>query len=154
MAEGYTAAGAAIYIGTAPPTTFTKAGYEAVTWTEIGEVTDIPQFGKVYTSVTYNPLSNRGVVKRKGSYDNGSHDIAYALVRGEDGQDDLRTALDSDAAFPFKIVTQDDTHIYYMAQVMSAPVTIGTIDNIVMANTTLDLTSESDILFEDGPGTA
>jgi hypothetical protein len=53
--------------------------------------------------------------------------------------------------FPFKIVLQDDTHIYFPALVMGRPINIGTVDSMTMMSTTLEITG--DVLEEDAPET-
>ena len=151
MSDVFTAAGTEIHIGAAAPATFDKAGYEAVTWTKIGETSNIPQFGKLFNLVTFNPLGQRGTIKRKGSFNLGSTEIEYGYDRDESGQVEVVAAAESDSTFPFRVVLQDGTNIYFMALVMGVPVNIGTIDNIVMQSAPLELDSESDILFEDAP---
>lgn len=151
MSNAFTSAGTRIYIGDALPATYDKAGFEAVDWTEIGEVTDLGEFGKEFNLVTHNPLGDRRTVKRKGSYNDGAVTMQYAFDRNnDDGQNDLRVALDSDDSYAFKVVLQEQTHIYFSAQVMSAPVNVGSVDQITSASTSLEI--DNDVLFEDAPG--
>lgn len=96
-----TAAGATLSIGT------TAAVGATDTFTVIGEVTALPEFGRVYAAIKYTPLSNRGVQKFKGSYDDG----ALAVTMGKDltdaGQAALVVALDADQDYNFKIIDND-----------------------------------------------
>ena len=149
MSDVFTSAGTTIFIGDALPANYDKAGFESVMWTEIGEVTDLGEFGKEFNLVTHNALNNRRTVKRKGSYNDGAVTMQYAFQRQLQGQVDLRAALESDDSYPVKIVLQDGTHIYMSVQVMSAPVNVGSVDQITSASTTLEI--DNDILFEDGP---
>jgi hypothetical protein len=153
MAESaaITAAGSRLYISNALPATYTKAGFEALTWTEVGEVTEIPSFGKVYNIVTFNPLGDRQTIKRKGSYDNGEMDIPYAYdVNDDAGQVILQAAVDSDNSYSFKVDIKEDPvlkSVYFTAQATSSPITVGSVDAIVMKNTTLAI--DNDVLIED-----
>lgn len=152
MSNAFTSAGTTIAIGDDLPATYDKAGFEAVAWETIGEVTDLGEFGKEFNLVTHNPLGDRRTVKRKGSFNDGAVTMQYAYTRTEDdGQIDLRAALDSDDSFPIRIILQDDTHVYMSVQVMSAPVNVGSVDQITSASTTLEI--DNDILFEDAPTT-
>ena len=148
----FTAAATVISIGDAQPGTYDKAGFEAVTWTPIGEVVDIPEFGRLYNLVTHLPLGDRRTVKRKGSFNDGAFTIQYGVAdraTPDAGQTAIEGFIDSDANQAIRIVLQDTTHIYFTAQVMSNPITISTIDTIVMKSVQLEITD--DILFEAPP---
>lgn len=150
MSSGaFTSAGTKIFIGAALPLTYDKAGFEAVVWEEIGEVTDLGEFGREYALVTHNPLGDRRTVKRKGSYNDGQVAMQMARVPSDDGQDDLIAARDSDDSFAFKVVLQDDTHLYFSAQVMSYTTNVGSVDQITSAAVALEI--DNDILEEDAP---
>ena len=155
MAESnpvFTAAGTVLSIGDAEPGTYDKAGFEAVVWTEVGEVTDIPEFGRLYNLVQHLPLGDRRAVKRKGGFNDGSFTLQYGVAdraSPDAGQTAIEGFIDSDANQAIRIVLQDTTHIYFIAQVMSNPITISTIDTIVMKSVQLEITC--DILFEGPP---
>jgi len=145
-----TAAGSRLFVSAGLPATYNKAGFEALTFTEVGAVTEIPQFGKIYNVVTHLPLGSRQTIKRKGSYDNGDIDVPYAFDVDDDaGQVILEGAVDSDASFSFRVDIQDPAlkSVYFTAQVTSRPITVGSTDSIVMANSTLAI--DDDILVED-----
>lgn len=96
-----TAAGTTISIGT------TATDPTTDTYLAVGEVTTIPEFGRVYKSITYNPIATRGTKKFKGSYDDGSVAIAMAKSSGDAGQQAVLAARDVDADYNFKIVAND-----------------------------------------------
>lgn len=139
--EAFTAAGAKVYLSAGIPASLTKSGYAALTYTEIGEVTDAGQIGRVYNMVSHQPLGKRGVVKLKGSYNDGDPSIQAAYAPGDAGQVLVQTALNSDAFYSVKHLLQDGTIIYSQAQVTSAPVAIGTVDTVV--GTTINLATKS-----------
>lgn len=151
MASGaFTSAGTKFYIGAVLPATYDQAGFEAVVWTEIGEIVDGGEYGRAYNLVTHNPLGDRRTVKRKGSYNDGTVALQLARVPTDDGQDDLIVALDSDDSFPFKVVLQDTTHQYFSAQVMSYTTNVGTVDQITAAAVSLEI--DNDIIETTAPG--
>lgn len=152
MSEAQVAAGVAFYIGDAAPATYDKEGYEAVTWTKVGEIGNITgDIGKVFNLATYQLLEDRGIVKRKGGYNNGSVNVEYAYHRSDTGQVDVVTAVDSDDPLPFRIVMTDEdvTYVYFMGQVMGQPVNIGGTEDFLTSSVPIEIDSVSDVLFED-----
>lgn len=143
VSHAFTAAGATISIGPAPAT-YDLTGFGAVTFTPIGEVTDIGEYGKNYKLVTHNPLSARNTIKRKGSYDSGKMSLKMAHVSGDAGQAALVAARDSDSSYSFKVVLQSGEIAYFTAQVMGYMTTVGTVDQIVAA--AVDLELDNDVL--------
>ncbi len=150
--QAQTAAGSKVYISPTKPATYDKAGFEALTWTEIGEVTSIPTFGKVYNIVNHSPIGDRQIIKRKGSYDNGSMDIPYAYdmsATPDAGQVLLLAALESDTSYSFWVDLKQLKAHYFTAQVTSAPTTADGVDSIIMKNSTLAI--DNDVLEEAAP---
>lgn len=147
-----TAAGSRLYVSAALPATYDKTGFEALTWVEVGEVTEIPSFGKVYNVVNHNPLGDRKTVKRKGSYDNGSIDVPYAYDMtpgGDAGQALLLAGLDSDVSRSFWVDIKELKAHYFTGQITSAPTTVGSVDQIIMKNTTIAI--DDDVLEVAAP---
>jgi hypothetical protein len=102
-----TSAGTTIAISAVLPATDDAAGYNALTWAAIGEVTDLGEFGREYATVTHNPVASRRTIKRKGSYNDGTMALQLALDRDDAGQILVKTALASDANKAFRITYQD-----------------------------------------------
>ena len=98
-----TMGGAKLYIGTAG----TAHGSES-SWTEVGEVTDFGEFGRAYALITHQPVGSRGDQKLKGGYNEGSFSFQMAEDLSDSGQDAMRTAVDSDSNYPFKVELDDD----------------------------------------------
>lgn len=141
--EAFTAAGTIISLSAGVPTSVTPTAYAALTYTEIGEITDGGSIGRTYNMVNHLPLSKRGVVKLKASYDDGTLTIQAAFAPGDPGQVLIETALDDDAFYSVKVELQDGTIIYSQAQVTSAPVNIGTADTVVGTTFALAIKSGS-----------
>lgn len=145
-----TSAGVKVFIGDAMPATLDAVGYEAVDWEEIGEVTDIPEFGKTYNLVTHNPIADRKTFKRKGSYNNGNLSMTIAKAPTDGGQSRCIVALDNDNPQPFKIEYNDapeggtPTIDYFPGLVMSYTTNIGNVDSIM--GSSLQVEIDGDIL--------
>lgn len=139
-----TAAGATLSITDDIPATEDAAGYGAVgmVFTAIGEVTDIPEFGKAYTLVTHNPLASRKTRKLKGSYNTGSVTLALARDPDDAGQVIAQAAVDDDANYSFKLVFSDASIQYFQAKVMSYTTGTGTVDTIVACSIMLEIDTD------------
>ena len=126
MAGARTSACTKLHISSAAPATYTSAGFSALTWTEIGEVTDLGEFGRQYNLVTHNQLGSRRVVKRKGSYNDGTINAQMARVPADAGQ----------------VILQGGEIFYFSAQVMSYTTNIGGADQIVGATVAMEIDND------------
>lgn len=138
-----TSAGTTLGISASNPATFNIAGYDALSFTTIGEITDLGEFGREYNLVTHNPIGSRGTVKKKGSFNEGSMTLQLGLDTDDAGQILAKTASLSDGDYSFKLTTQNGDIYYYQAQVMNFKVGVGQVDSITTASITLELTSSS-----------
>jgi len=137
-----TSAGTTLAVSAGLPATEDSAGYAALSWTEVGEITDLGEFGKVYNLVTHNPLATRRTVKKKGSFNDGSISLALGLDSSDAGQAILDAAVDSDANYSFRVTDQDSDIDYFQAIVMSKPKSIGSVDSITSSTSQLEITTE------------
>lgn len=130
MSEVKTSAGSTISIVNSLPATFNAAGYDALTFKEIGEVVSIGEMGKKFNIVQHKPLKDRQIIKRKGSYDNGSVPIGYARHSADAGQVEALAALDLDTSSSFMITLQGGDKQYFTAQISSMTTNVGSVDDI------------------------
>ncbi|HQV22661.1 MAG TPA: phage tail tube protein [Agitococcus sp.] len=137
-----TSAGTTIAISAVLPTTDDAAGYAALTWAAIGEVTDLGEFGREYATVTHNPVASRRTIKRKGSYNDGTMALQLALDRDDAGQILVKTALASDANKAFRITYQDGSKDYFSAMVMSFKTNVGSVDQILSGSINLEINTD------------
>lgn len=138
-----TSAGSTIGISASLPASLTASGYTALTYTDIGEVTDGGSIGRTYNIVNHSPLATRGVVKLKGSFDDGTVTLQLAYAPGNAGQVLVETALNDDDFYSFELELQNGTIIYFQAQVTSAPVNVGSVDTVTGMTVNLAVKSGS-----------
>ena len=143
-----TSAGTQIAIGVAPAT-YDPAGFGAVSYDQIGEVTDAGEYGKVYNLVTHNPLADRKTKKFKGSYNNGSITLQLAQDETDAGQVAATAAVDSDDSFSIRVTKQNGAIDYFTAQVMSFTDAIGGVDSIEGGSIQLEI--DNDIIKVAAP---
>lgn len=138
-----TTAGTTIAVSASNPATFDQSGYEALSFTSIGEVTNLGEFGREYVLVTHNPIGSRGTKKFKGSFNEGQIAMQVGLDTDDSGQDLLDTASTSDNDYSFKVTAQNGDVYYFQAKVMSFKRTFGGVDDITGATIMLEITTSS-----------
>jgi len=138
-----TSAGTIISIVKTAPATFDAAGYAALTFVEIGEVTDIPDFGREFELITHKPLASRGTVKKKGNFNEGSIDLKLGLNTDDAGTVLLKAAAESDDDYSFKVDHPTGDVYYFRACAMSFKVSTGSSSSIITATCKLELQTSS-----------
>ena len=137
------AAGTVISIVSNPPATFDTAGYTALTWVPIGEITDIPAFGREFEIITHKPIGSRGTVKKKGGFNEGSMDIKMGLNTDDAGQILFKAASLSDNDYSFKISHPTGDTYYFRALTLSFKVNTGTTSSLLTADAKIELQTSS-----------
>ena len=143
--KAQTVAGTTISISASLPATYDSTGFAALSYTALGEVTDIGSLGKDYTLVTHNPVGDRKTYKFKGSYNNGSLSLKLAkttLASTDAGQTLATTASGSDASYSFKITLQDASDMFFTGKVMSFMTSIGGVNSILGADIKVEIDSD------------
>lgn len=138
-----TSAGTTLAVSAATPATFNVAGYSNLSFTDVGEITDLGEFGREYALVTHNPVGSRGTQKFKGSFNEGTMTLSLGLDTDDAGQIIMKAGALSDANYSFEVTTQNGDIYYFQAKVMSWKVGVGGVDSITTATCTLELTTSS-----------
>lgn len=137
-----TTAGSSFALSAGVPATQDAAGYNALTYTVAGEVTDLGDLGKTYNTVTHNPVSSRRVQKIKGSYNNGTMTIKMGKDFSDAGQILMATARDSDASFAFRLTLQNGKKMYYQGLVSAFTTQVGTVDQVTGGTVMIEIVSD------------
>lgn len=146
---GQTTSGTTLGISTTLPTTEDQAGYDALTFVDIGELTNLDEYGRVYNEVTSNPLNTRRTRKYKGQYDEGSPSLTVDREGGDAGQVAVKSALALDTNAAFAVTHQDGSIDYFSAKVMSFTNSVGGADSMYEANIQLGI--DTDIIEKPAP---
>ena len=134
-----TSAGTTMAVSDALPATNDDTGFAALTWEDVGEVTDLGEFGRQYNLVTHLPLGSRQLQKFKGSFDDGKIAVQLGRDTSDAGQVDLEAGLASDNNYSFRITIQDGTIFYFQAKVMSFTTGVGGADSITGGTVNLEI---------------
>lgn len=138
-----TTAGTVLRISAGVPATFTSAGYAALTYTTVGEITSLGEFGREYSLVAHNPIDKRGTQKFKGSFNEGTLDLQLGLDTDDAGQILMKAAANSDAVYAVKITDQKGDIYYMQVAVMKFKVGLNDVNSISSATTSLEIQTSS-----------
>lgn len=133
-----TVAETTLSVSAAAPATFDAAGYAALTWAAVGELTDLGSVkGRTYNVVTHAPVGTAQQTQKKGSYSLPNADFACAWDDDDAGQVLIAAGSIVNDTYSFKLTKQDGAIRYFTAQVMSFVENFGTVDNVVTGAFTL-----------------
>lgn len=140
-----TSTGTLFAIVAASPATIDAAGFQALTYENVGEVVDVPEIGADVAVVTHMPLATGIVEKFKGFKNFGS----FALGFADDITDAGQLVLDSGAIganenvqHSVQITLQDGALIFFTCKVFSFKLNPGSADSIVAATTSIEIESK------------
>jgi len=125
------------------------ATYEALTgFAEVGELTEVPEFGPQFDTVTHVPLKTGTTAKYHGAKNNGSITLPMALSPTDAGQVILEAAMAAKTRITFSVVYADGAIDFYQGKVMSF--TRGaSIGSVVTASVMVEI--ETDIVSAAAP---
>lgn len=137
-------AGTTLSISAGVPSTFDQSGYEALSFTAVGEVTDLAGFGPQWATSAHKPLALRGTQKKKTSRDGGSFTATMALDTDNAGQIICKAARDSATGiYAIRITTPNGDDYYCQVLVTQFQPTIGNQDAMQTASMTCEVTASS-----------
>lgn len=134
-------AGTKVGISATAPATWDITGYEALVFTNIGDIADPGEHGATFTEVTFQPIDKRTIQKFKGSRNDGNMSMQVGVNTEDAGQELLKDALMSDDSYYFEIEYPNGDKHWFPAKVMSMSYAGGNSDTIRMATVNLGLTT-------------
>lgn len=137
-----TPAGTKLAISAGTPATQTEAGYEALTFTNVGLVDKLGPIGAAFEKVTFQPLDGP-LQKLKGPADNGTLNPSMALDEADAGQALMRTASeDQTGDYAFRVTKPDGAIRYFQGKVFGMPEDVGAANTVIMGNATVEINTE------------
>jgi hypothetical protein len=134
-----TVAGSKLYVSTAAPTTYDATGYGALSWTEVGSITNVGSvLGRTYSTSTLSTVSDAQEREKKGSFKLPNAQFECAWIENDAGQVIINAASKDNSIPSFKLVKQDGTtKRYFTAQVLEFVENNGQSNDAVKGNFTL-----------------
>lgn len=148
-----TTSGSKFYIG-GTTASDTQTEFEALTWTEVGEVENFGEFGDESSVVTFAAVGDARVRKLKGARDAGTLVLVVGRDAADAGQDALKAAELTKYDYNFKVEIADKSSggtnsvQYFRGMVMSKRDNLGANDNVV--RTTFNIAINTAILEVEG----
>lgn len=112
-------AGTTLHVSASLPATYDAAGYNALSWTQVTDTENIPEFGPSASVNTFNPIDSRITQKSTGSIDYGSVPFGFAHVDGDAGQNILASAMGNNTGISFKVTRTNSKKDYFTGIVSS-----------------------------------
>jgi len=128
----------------AVPDTIDEAGFAALTFVDVGELTDLPEYGPDVTVVTHEPLATGVTEKYKGFINYGSLSIGLGRDSSDAGQAILSAGVDGDTKndpHSFKTTFPNGDVHYYIGGVFSYTTNPGSANSIVAATAKIEINS-------------
>lgn len=116
MATGdtYTDLGTKLLISAGKPATEDQAGYDLLTFTQIGGVVSVPQRGDTVTDIAEPTLSDGRVEHFNGQKDGGVLQIPIKFIEADAGQAILESGAGTNTVHTLQEVDIDgEAHFYY-----------------------------------------
>lgn len=110
MSDIFAVNGAKFFIGSAMAAQsddLTEGDFSGVTWQEVDGWETMGAIGDQAEVITASLINRKRVYKAKGTYDAGDMENTFADIPGDQGQADMKTALDSTNSYAFKIEFAD-----------------------------------------------
>jgi hypothetical protein len=117
-----TSIGIRLYASESEPTVQNESGYAALSWTEIGEITDLPDYGPTTQVIESNALKFGVTQKFPGSTNYGSLAIGMDLDPDDTGQQFLEGSLSLGGirkSRSFRIKLKDTFNEYFQGMITS-----------------------------------
>jgi len=141
-----TSTGVLFAISAGPPATEDAAGFGALVYTTVGEVTDIAEIGADTSVVTHEPLATGITEKFKGFTNFGSYTITCGRDFTDAGQAVLKTgsAVGNNIKHSTQVTLQSGKLLFFTNKVFNFKTTPGSANAIVGLNVSLEI--ESDVV--------
>lgn len=133
--------GGFLSVSAAAPATPDDTGYGALTWSEVGEATEIPEYGAEHATVTHTPLKTGIVNKFHGELNYGSFAVPMAYDAADAGQIILKAARVSKDEISFMMTYSDGSIDYFPGKVMSFR-RGASVGSVVPATSQIEITGE------------
>lgn len=139
-----TSTGTIVSISAAPPVAFDQTSFELLTFTDFGELTNIPQFGPAVQVVEHNPLATGVTEKFKGFINYGSTTLEAAYDPSDAGQAIASTGVTGatkNTEHSFKLEYQDGTIQYFTGKPFSYTQNPSSANSMVTTSVQIEINS-------------
>jgi hypothetical protein len=141
-----TSTGVLLAVVSGLPATEDQAGYEALSWQNIGEVIDLPEYGPTVQVVESNPLATGITEKRNGFINFGSLSLGLELDVEDAGQQILEAGVPTPPGqfvpHSFRVTFPDGTVEYYHGGIFSYTRAPGSANSMIGSTVQIEINSK------------
>lgn len=138
----FSAAGSKFQLCADLPLAYNAAGFNDLTWTDVGEVTSIGEFGANYNVIEHLSLADKRTRKFSGSYNNGSMSVEMAFDALDSGQLLALDIMDTGDECSVAIRLRDGSRYFSTGIITSFRRNVGTTDTMVTATVNVELNGD------------
>lgn len=134
--------GTVLYVSVDTPEEYDMPSFEALSWTEVGEIASIGEFGGSAQVSQFTPLKTGIVKKRKGSIDYGTAALSIGKLNGDLGQGILKAGFDGanrKEVHSFKVVDPEGNVAYFTGVISSFTNVINDANTVYGVNSNIEL---------------
>jgi len=127
------------------PATYDASGFGALAYEEVGEVTNISEYGGSGQVNTNIPLKTGVVAKRIGSYDYGTATLTITRDSADAGQDDLKDGFDGSnkgKVHSFEVTLPNGDVQYFIGVISSYTTNVGDANTFTQSTCSIELTGQ------------
>ena len=139
------AVGTTLSVVLGEPATYDSTGFAALSYTEVGEVSEIGEFGGSSEVLTFTPIKTGVIQKAIGPTNYGTIGLQYARNASDAGVIILKAGFDGanrDAEHSFKVTYPDTSVEYFTGKIASHTSNVGGASNILMGASNVELTNK------------
>lgn len=140
-----TSTGVKYYVSAAIPATDDKVGYDALTWTEVGEVSSLSAYGATQTEVNFTALGDGILKKFKGTTNYGSMTVEMGYDETDAGQlllEEGSGGANNLVVYSHKVEYPTGRTDAFQGYVFGYDKNAGSIDNVVMSSSTIGINTK------------
>jgi len=135
----FSSVGSKLSLSAGVPATTNSAGFAALTYTEVKEITDLGALGPESSVIMHQPVNENVTYKLKGSKNFGTLTIKAARAPTDPGQLLVIAAEVSNNPYAMKLELQNGTIMYAQVLVMSYKTGVGGQSQIVSVDITMEI---------------
>lgn len=142
-----TSTGVKVAVVSGAPATVDQAGFEAVgTYTDCGQLIDLPEYGPTVQVVESNPLATGVTEKYNGFINYGSTSFGFEIDFTDAGQNILEAAVPVPPAqytpHSVRVTYPDGTIEYYVVGVFSYTRSVGSANSMIGSTVQVEINSK------------
>lgn len=137
MSESFRSIGTTLGVSASAPATYDASGYGALTFTTVGGVSSIGEFGASFEQVTHVDLDDGETQKDYGTKNAGDPSVVYRIIPSDAGQGILETAEGALNKISIKVTRPNGLIQYAQAIVQGSPMSEASGSNTQVVTVTL-----------------